>query len=212
MRVLDWMQTTDSQQQQRQVDTVPLKKDFATVVPAKPYQKAAPVYASIDDLEDAGEPQRTNSRPGSGIRTMSSASQRPGSRPASGRQDPRHRAGEVQREQERLTQKLSSHSASGYDMEQRQRGMASSRPYSRHDQEQRRVEMDPQFMDTRPASQIQRRAYTVSHPPTKLPPPHSQSYDPRAVSRNTIAPSTGTTTTGYPSTKYAGKDYYVIDV
>ena len=212
MRVLDWMHSTDSQQQQRQKDAAPLKKDFASIVPAKPYQKQAPVYASIDDLEGEGGPQRTNSRPGSGVRTMSSASQRPGSRPSSGRQDPRHRAGEVQREQERLKQKLSSHSASGYDMEQRQRGMAGSRPYSRHGAEQRRVEMEPQFMDTRPASQMQRRAYTISHPSTQPPPPHSQSHDPRATSRNTIPPSTGTTTTGYPSTKYAGKDFYVIDV
>ena len=221
LRVLDWMKqssTRSNSQTKRSQDKVPMKKDTNMSVPTKPYLKQAPVYASIDDLDESAHTQepKSVSRPGSGRQT---GVQRTGSIPVSGNRqlDPtRQREIEAQREFERQRIKLSSHSATGYDMEQRHRGSVPSRPYSRQAADQRRVEMERRatVADTRPGSQVQRRANTFSYPNSQFQPPVSQGGlgDSRSTNRAPTSSTGPTNNPGYPTTKYSGKDYYVIDV
>jgi len=65
LRVLNWMQqtSTESNWPERERGMAAMRRDLATSAPMIPYQKQAPVYASIDDPEDS------QLRPGSGRHT-----------------------------------------------------------------------------------------------------------------------------------------------
>lgn len=212
MRVLDWMQKSNSKDVSSK-ERLPMKKDTNALNPSKSYQKQAPLYASIDDMENTHmQEQKPGSRPGSG---RQAGVHRSGSIPVSANRQPNQMRQEVetQREFDRQHAKLSSHSATGYDMEQRHRGVT-SRPYSRQTTEQRReIERRPPVNDPRPGSQVQRRANTFSYPNNSQfqPPPHqNRGGDPRSTTRTT---NTGPPNKqGYPATKYTGRDYYVLDV
>ncbi len=217
MRVLDWMQRSSTNDTGTSKNKVPLKKDANTRIPSKGYQKQAPVYASIEDVVETLHTQEptSGSRPGSG--RQAGGVHRSGSTLANRQPDSTRREVETQREFERQRAKLSSHSATGYDMEQKHGGGVTSRA------DHRRVELERRapVTDTKPGSQSQRRANTFSYPHNSqypTPPPVSQSRgggDPHttATSRTTNTSSTGhTSNPGYPATKYTGRDYYVLDV
>lgn len=196
------------------VDSIPLKRDVDTNMPSRPYLKQAPIYASIDDIDNGGAEQKSGS----------------GSRPGSGRvMESRQRDMEQRQRDREQRQKLSSRSAAGYDMEQRHSSMG-SRPFTKYDLQQRRLEMERRpnsgyKIEPRPGSgrdvdrsQGQRRAQTFSHPHAQV---HQRQgslgsqHDQRGGTSGPVT-STGQSlntsiNAGYPSAKF-GKDFYVIDV